>query len=181
LIAFIQSLDAKSVLIFAAGLATAWFVERLRSGSEYNHWLRQQRLAAFVDFVGSLDGLQRPMSRWQLSWEGPDEVPAREAFFDMIEVMERAGGAVNLLSGSPVNRASIRAANQWRNEMNSALKSHDQERLNRGFNAAQDRYTEFLDAARREIGHRDPFLSPQARREFEDAAKKLEMRNLPKT
>lgn len=180
MIAFIQSVDAKSVLIFVAGLATAWFVERLRSGSEYNHWLRQQRLGAFTDFLAGLDALQRPMTRWQLNWGTPDETPAREAFFDAIEMMERAGGRVNLLSGSSVNRTSIRAANQWRNEINSALKSHDEGRLHRGFNTAQEQYAEFLNVARKEIGRRDPFLSPQARGEFEQAAKELVMKEVPK-
>jgi len=171
----IQLLDARTLLGFALGIAAAAFAIWLQARAEHGRWLRQQRLDAFIAFVGALDACVRPRQRWQLSWGKREEAAEREAFFDQLEALDRAGGRIHLLSERAVNEATLRAYRGWAIEINSALKSHDQDRLDRAAAVAGERYRDFLIAARAELGQRGELLSSAAIREFglEDESKPL--------
>jgi hypothetical protein len=69
--ALAQLLDARTVVGLLLGVAAAAIGIWLQAGVEHRRWLRQQRLEAFAAFVGGLDAIVRPATRWQLSWGKP--------------------------------------------------------------------------------------------------------------
>jgi len=141
------------------GIAGTTFTIWLQAHVEHRHWLRQQRLEACASFLAGVDAIVRPATRWHLAWSKREEAAERETFFDQLERLERDSGRIHLLSGSDVNRATVRLLRQWSLELNSALKSHDEDGYLRGFNASAELYREFVKAARSELGEKAPFLS----------------------
>ncbi|HXN01157.1 MAG TPA: hypothetical protein VN973_04625 [Candidatus Dormibacteraeota bacterium] len=153
-----QLLDARTVLGFALGIAAAAIAILLQARIDHRRWLRQQRLEAFAAFLSALDSMHRPATRWQLSWGRPGEEPERERFFDQMEALDRIGGRIHLLSSTVVNRAAIDVLRQWTIEINSALKTHDADRMAHALDGIPPQYRKLIELARRELGQKPAFL-----------------------
>jgi hypothetical protein len=156
-----QVLDVRTALGFALGIATAATAILLQARVDHRRWLRQQRLEAFTAFLGALDSMHRPATRWQLSWGKPDEATEQECFFDQLEALDRIGGRIHLLSSTVVNRAAIDVLRQWSIEINSALKTWDADRMARALDGIPPQYRRFIELAREELGQKRAFLQQQ--------------------
>ncbi len=152
-----QLLDARTVVGFVLGIAAATIAILVQARVEHGRWLRQQRLEAFAAFLSALDAMQRPATRWQLSWATGDSVEM-ERFFDQLEALDRIGGRIHLLSDPVVNRAAIDLLRQWSIEINSALKTHDGDRMARALDGIPPKYRRFIELARAELGQKREFL-----------------------
>ena len=147
-----QFVDVKSVIVFIAGIASAAFVQWLRTRSEHGQWLRQQRLEAYAAFVGAMDAMERLQSRWSVSWGKTDEADQVERYYDGLEGLSRSAGRVHLLAGSPLVSACVRAQRHWDLEVQAALRLKETQRLLDGYPESRRLYNDMVAEARAELG-----------------------------
>ncbi len=153
----VHAVDAKTAVTFVAGVLAATIgalvVQWLRTRSEHEAWLRQQRLQAYAAFLTALDGMDRLSSQWNQMWGERGLVKvAMEHYYDGLEALSRAGGQVYLLGNHDVVVACIRAIRYWSLEVQAAHQMQDLDRLVRSLDGAEEVYNDFLRPARAEIG-----------------------------
>jgi hypothetical protein len=146
------------VVGFVLGIGLATVAILVQARVDHGRWLRQQRLETFAAFLIALDSMHRPATKWQLSWREAGEGVEMERFFDQLEALDRIGGRIHLLSDPVVNRAAIDLLRQWSIEINSALKTHDADRMARALDGIPAQYRKFIELARAELGQNREFL-----------------------
>lgn len=159
-----------ALLPVVTAILGAYFGARWKASRDQQQWRRQQELDAFTDFMGALDPLPR-LAQELANVEGTttDLDMLWSSFDQQLELLNRAGNRIALLSSSKTTELAIEVCALWTHVIRSWLRQDrkllDDVTLRELLTLDDARYWPFVRMARHELGvHSRPYSPKELNR-----------------